>query len=137
MKTYFESIANELHTPLVYAQPNLANVLIDKISPDDFSAEGLIIVVTPLRSSIAVDQFGRMRRAFEIGVLGLINVDYNEEEIDTLTTKAFAMLKKVVSMAGGDMSTVNIVTDVFDAMMGGVYANVTLRPSEGVCHENE
>lgn len=133
MKALFENIATELEIPLIYAQRDLSNIQIDQIAPEDYSADGLLLLVTPLRSSLVLDIFNRVRSTFEVGVLILMDIDYNEEEMDEITTKATDMLKRVAKRARGTLNTVNIIDNAYDANMGGVYANITIGANGNLC----
>ena len=129
----FKAIAEELEIPLIYAQPDLANIKIDELCRDDFGDSGHLLVVTPLRSSLAVDAYNRVRRSFEIGILAYMDIDYDEEELDAIAETAVGMLKKVVARVGGILNTINIIDSAYDAQLGGVYTVVVVRPTEEIC----
>ena len=88
MKNTFQEVATKLNIPLIYANPNLANIKLDDLSHSDFNEDGLVLIVSPLYTSgVPYDSFGRISRPFEIGVFGILDLDFNDEEADELLTK--------------------------------------------------
>lgn len=125
MKNTFQEVADKLNIPLIYANPNLANIKLDDLSHSDFSDDGLVLIVSPLYTSgVPYDSFGRISRPFEIGVFGILNLDFNDEEADELLTKCEKVFRSIVKNLNLQVNTVNVVPLRYDVGLGGMYANI-------------
>ncbi len=125
MRSTFQEVATKLNIPLIYANPSLANIKLDDLSHSDFSEDGLVFIVSPLYTTgVPYDSFGRISRPFEIGVFGILNLDFNDEDADALLTKCERVFRSIVKTLNLQVNTVNVVPLRFDVGLGGMYANI-------------
>ena len=136
MKEIFEEVATAERLHLTYARKDASNVLLDAVEYSQLDENGLALLVTPLYGLHSVDKFGRMRRRFEVGVFGLCDIDSDDVDNDVTIRNAHRKLMKIVKRLNAVPTTVyQSFIERFDLNIAGVFVNLELKSSEGVCDE--
>ncbi len=124
MKKTFQNVADKLNLKLIYARPNLANVKLDNLSYSDFNEDGLALIVSPLYTTgLPIDKVGRVHRLFEIAVVALHDLDFNDEDLDDILHKCELSLMKIVNELQLDVNSANQFVSKYDINLCGVFIN--------------
>ena len=123
-KNKFQQIADNLELPLIFANPSLANLNLDRLALSDFNDDGLALIVSPIYASgLPVDDYGRIKRLFEISVVSLLPLDFDDEVAQKKLHFCEQKLLQLITMMRLDATTANHFAGKFDANLCGVFIN--------------
>ena len=134
MKTYFENLASDIKLPLLYARPSLANVKLDDLELSDFNQDGLLLIVSPIYTSgLPIENYGRVKRLFEISVVAMHDLDFNDSDVDDKLDLCEEYLLKIIKKMNVDVQSANQFVSKFDINLCGVFANVFFTNKNKIC----
>ncbi len=123
-KNKFQQIADNLELPLIFANPSLANLNLDSLALSDFNDDGLALIVSPIYASgLPVDDYGRVKRLFEISVVSLLPLDFDDEEAQAKLHFCEQKLLQLITMMRLDATTANHFIGKFDSNLCGIFIN--------------
>ena len=136
MKEIFQKVATAENLHLTYARKDASNVLLDAVEYSQLDDNGLAMLVTPLYGIHSIDKFGRMRRRFEVGIFGMCDLDSDDADNDVIIRNAHRKLMKVLRRINAVPTTIfQSFIERFDLNIAGVFVNIELKSTEGVCDE--
>ncbi len=135
MKLKFEDIANKLNINLLYARPDLANVLIDDLSHNDFNEEGLLMIVSPIfTTGLPINNYRVIDRLFEVSVVAINNIDFVDEEADVKINNCQRKLYKILDeLKIINQNSINTFASKYDNHLCGAFTNIVINVDDNMC----
>ncbi len=134
MKKKFDKMGERLNLKVIYARADLANVILDNLSHADFNADGLLMIASPVYSTgMPVDYIGRAERQYELSVVSLNELDFDDEDVDKKLQLCEVALRRALKILGVSASTMNVFVSDKDINLCGVFVDVYLSSTKPLC----